>query len=299
MLRVYTTVFTVLISLLVLNACTGQIAPSSKKNTKEQVQAAITSEYRIERGKQIVELKVNGQGPYAFVLDTGSGGMVVGPAFKELLNLPIVGTEMASSPASDKQFEVQQVNLASIDLGGAKSMNVKAPVLDMVPEGIMGVIGPIVFKEYGRFAIDFTEAKIVIGGSMNAWPNKTWIPFGKGAPLLDVELQIGNLSIPAHIDSGGPSTITLPEKYTDKLALTGPTKVIAKARMVDRELEIKEAPIDLVIEFGDASITLNRVLLFDFPYANIGLEGLKGLYLEIDWVNQRFAVQGSTIQSAP
>ena len=75
--------------------------------------------------------------------------------------------------------------------------------------------------------------------------------------------------------------------------LTGPVRVIARARTIDREFEIKGAPIDVTARVGDATIPLRQLQFFDLPFANIGTGALRGLYLEIDWGRERFALSGS------
>jgi hypothetical protein len=132
-----------------------------------------------------------------------------------------------------------------------------------------------------------------IGGVIETGEDATWIPFGPSAPILDAEVRIGEAVTPAHIDTGAPHVISLPETMAAELPLTSPIEVIGMARTIDREFEIKGASLEGVTAYlGDAEIPLGRVTFFDLPFANIGTAALRGLTLEIDWVNERYAIKG-------
>lgn len=281
-------------STLLISGCTQSETPNTSKTitTKPPAsQSAITVPYTLPHGYQTVDVMINGQGPFPFVFDTGAGDTMITSALKDTLQLDISGKDIASSPAGGQSFEVEQVTIATIGLNEAKVHDLQASVIDFGPPGISGVIGPSMFKDFGRVSIDFLSREINIGGTTQIWPNKTWIPFGDNAPLLDLTLTIGNAQIPAHIDSGQPGGLALPIKYKSQLPLSGPVKVVGKARTVDREFEIYSAPIEQSIQLGDATLTLTEVNLFDVPYANIGHKALENLYLEIDWKNERFAIR--------
>lgn len=295
--RVLTTSLAVFLPSLVLTGCASgtashqvaQVAPAA-------VPAEITAPYTVENGQQIVQLYLNGKGPFGFVFDTGAAGLIVSSALRDQLQLQTAGTDTANSPGGEG-FEVEVVTLDAVGLAGAQVSDVEATVMERLPFGVPGVIGPSVFRDYGRFAIDFPKGEMKIGGEVHDWPNKTWIPFGADAPLLDIDLHIGGQIIPAHIDSGAPQALALPEKYEVNMALVAPAVVVGKASTIDRTFDIKEAAIDLSLDIGDARIDLNRVTLFDMPYGNIGFAGLSGLFLEIDWQGRRFALRGNTVQS--
>lgn len=275
-------------------SCTSIVA--QKTNTADlqtsMPSEAILAHYDVQMGKQIVQLHINGQGPFAFIFDTGAGGMMISNHTKNELGLVVTGKDMVGSPADGTPFEVEIVNIPSLTLAGLKAENTSSTVIDFGPKNIAGVIGPTVFRDYGRLAIDFTTQNIEIGGPLRADKNTHWIPFGESAPLLDVNLKIGTADIAAHIDTGAPQTIAIPGKYADQLPLTGPITVIGTARTIDREFEIRAAPLKTEVTIGDATIPLESVQFFDLPFANIGLGALHGLYLEIDWGNERFALSG-------
>lgn len=260
------------------------------------VSEAYTTSFDTATGRPLVMTMVNGKGPFPFIFDTGAPGVMLMQEFAGEQAFEVVGTDMANSPAGGEPVPVDVVNLANISVAGAAAENVRAIVVDMGPQspsGARGVVGPAVFSEYGRTKFDFTTNMLEIGGAVETGEDASWIAFGPSAPILDAEVRIGEAVIPAHIDTGAPHVISLPETMADELPLTSPVEVIGMARTIDREFEIKGASLEGVSAYlGDAEIPLGRVTFFDLPFANIGTPALRGLTLEIDWANERYAIEG-------
>ena len=96
---------------------------------------ATTVPFKVSTGRPMVELTVNGEGPYPFVLDTGAPGLIVRPELVEELGLEVVGTTEVNSPLGGTPVEARQVHVGSIDLGGAPVTDLEALVLDHLDRG--------------------------------------------------------------------------------------------------------------------------------------------------------------------
>ena len=127
---------------------------------------------------------------------------------------------------------------------------------------------------------------------------QTWQPFGESAPLLDVAVRIGDLSIDGHLDTGNPGVLSVPAEYENSLPLSGPVETVGRARTADAEFEIRGAPINVSAKVGDAEIPLRQILFSELPVANLGTAGCRGLVLHIDWENERFGLSGTGEPSA-
>jgi len=71
-----------------------------------------TAPFEIGRDLPQVRVMVNGQGPFTFGIDTGSGaGAVVMPSFAQQLRLPVAGEDMLNDPprvgTRDEQVGIQ------------------------------------------------------------------------------------------------------------------------------------------------------------------------------------------------
>jgi len=256
--------------------------------------AATTAPFEVSTGRPMVEMTVNGKGPYRFVFDTGAPGLMVLPGLVDELGLPVVGKTELNSPIGGDPVEARQVRVDSIDLAGASVENLEAIVLENLAGADLGqgVVGPAVFRRHGMLALNFESNTITFGAAAEPADVETWLPFGDSAPLLDIPVQIGEVRLSGHIDTGSPGVLSVPNGFADRLPLTGPVSTIGRARVVDAEFEIREAPIETTARVGDASIPLRTVHFAELPVANLGTAGLHGLTLHVDWERERFALTG-------
>lgn len=257
-----------------------------------QQQPEVMVQFELDTGRPVVQAYVNGQGPYPFVFDTGAPGLIIRKHLSDKLSLEVVDQKKVGSPAGGTPISADIVRVDQVSLGGAQVEAINATVIDFGgPDLGGGIIGPAVFKEFGRLAMDFEKNTIEIGGEIKN-QNTHWTRFGQSAPLLDMTLVIEGVEIAAHLDTGAPHIISVPKQFADQLPLAGPVKTVAKGRTIDREFEILGAPIDSMAKLGGATIPLTQLQFFDLPFANIGTGALRGLYLEIDWVADRFYLEG-------
>src|SRR5881392_143760 len=68
----------------------------------------------------VVEVKLNGQGPFAFMIDTGAGMQAdIDTSVAQRLNLQPSGRAINSDPSGENDREVATVTIDSIMIGGA------------------------------------------------------------------------------------------------------------------------------------------------------------------------------------
>ncbi len=249
--------------------------------------------FDLSSGRPVVEIMINGQGPYPFIFDTGASGAMMRSSLVDELGLEITGRRSVNSPAGGDPVEVDTTELDHIALGGAGTDGIQAIVIDFGdPEqmGSVGVIGPDIFSDYGRVAYDFSINEVEIGGTLHHGEDASWQDFSATTPLIEIPIRVGDTTVPVHIDTGNPSTLSFPEDRVQELPLTGPLRVVGQARTIDRVMEVQSAPIDTPAIIGDVEIPLTRVVTFPLPFANMGSAALDGLYLEIDWTQHRAAL---------
>jgi len=248
----------------------------------------------LSTGRPMVELTINGEGPFPFIFDTGAAVFTVHPALVEALDLDITGQSEISSPGG-QAIPVDVVGLDSVSLDRADINGVDAMIVDMgipVEMGGYGVLGPVQFQAFGRVAFDFETQQVEIGGRFEKPDDVDWQAFGDDAPLLDVLLTVGDAQVPAHIDTGNPGILMLPLSYADQLPLDAEPTVVGQIRLVDGAMDVYGAPVSEPFIAADATIPAGSVMLFDRDIANIGAGALRGLQLEIDWDSQRYALWG-------
>lgn len=178
--------------------------------------AAITVPAEVVADFFIVEASVAGQGPFQFLVDTGSSVSLVSPALARQ-----IGGEGKSRAAlqvhasSQRTVPLPAMTLSRLDVGGAAFRGVPAAVYDFgdlsrqLGRRIDGIIGFSVFRDV-VFTIDYPARRLVIdpSGTLMGRSENAIDCYGDGGlPLATVE--IGGQRIVALIDTGSDSTLTL------------------------------------------------------------------------------------------
>jgi predicted aspartyl protease len=112
----------------------------------------------------IVEVKINGRGPYDFVLDTGATFTCVDKEFADQLKLPEWKGSLGTIVIGPGGGGMKLLNIETLEVGGAKASNLAACSIDLnrlAPPGlgIKGLIGLNFLKSY-RVAIDFEKKSL-------------------------------------------------------------------------------------------------------------------------------------------
>ncbi|NKB70042.1 MAG: hypothetical protein GKR89_23465 [Candidatus Latescibacteria bacterium] len=239
-----------------------------------------------------IEAVINGQGPFLFILDTGAQGFVINADLARELDLPVIGTAAMGDPSDPQAIAVDRVRIESVDIGGVSLSGVVADSWDQ-PEAFKahlkgrGVFGVQMLAAF-LVTFDYPESQIVIeNGTLAQIDSDDIIPWrAVDDGLHTVPLQIGDLSFDAHIDSGSPSQITLPENVRDKLAYIDEPVVVGRGRTVNSEFEVWAGTLDGTVNLGALSMEKPKLhfvpMLNSTGYANIGSSFLRDFVITFD-----------------
>jgi predicted aspartyl protease len=111
------------------------------------------------RTRMTVEVKVNGQGPYHFIVDSGADTSVVGARIARALQLP-AGTPVLLNGMTDSS-QVERVLVDSLQLGQSTIDDLQLPVLEEQHLGGQGMIGIDALVEQ-RLMMDFEKRTIKV-----------------------------------------------------------------------------------------------------------------------------------------
>ena len=98
--------------------------PPPEKSVLESSKVVLPLDFGAPR--PTIEAKINGKGPFLFVLDTGAHGFVINSDLAKELNLPVVGKAAMGNPSNPSAIEVDRVRIESIDLSGVSLSGVVA-----------------------------------------------------------------------------------------------------------------------------------------------------------------------------
>jgi predicted aspartyl protease len=287
----------ILRSITVLIGAVGLVAAAGAQ------EIVATAPMELQRGRPIVQVKMNGQGPFNFIIDTGTGAdAVVSAELIQKLALPVIGEDEVGDPTGANQHKVPVVAISSLEFAGVQFKDVRASQLVEMHSGlnIDGIIGFLLFRDY-LLSLDFPGGRVnLMRGSLPAADGNeiVRIRMPDGVPLI--ELNVGGKMVDAHIDTGGVG-LSLPAKFVEGLTLASEPIVIGHGRTISNEFEVKGAQLASEIRLGGYTFPTPFVEINPlFPIGNFGMIPLRSFVVTFDQKNNlvRFIAAEKIIQIA-
>lgn len=235
-------------------------------------------------GRPVVQVRINGRGPFPFILDTGATGTVVDSALSTELALP---------------SSAEGTRLEELVLGSARIRNLAAtaaPISAMfgkIDDPPRGVLSALAFPGY-LVTFDYRRKQITWRKGALPEPNgKTITAYADDAMLPTVPLKVAGRELNVHLDTGAPFAISLPTKYKDEVPLTAPAEEKGKARSHSGEFPVFKATVDGEVTVGE--FELPREVVFTdvlphggaIPQGQIGYGALREFAVTLDSTNRR------------
>ncbi|MGE5278516.1 MAG: retropepsin-like aspartic protease [Acidobacteriota bacterium] len=247
---------------------------------------------RMEKGRPVVEVAIDGKGPFPFVLDTGAGGTVLGSDLARELALPEAGEARIGDPINPHAIAAKRVRIGRLALGGATFSGMTATSMEnpALREhlGARGVLGMPVFGDL-LLTLDFGRGEVRIGrGQLPPPDGRDVVAYRPGfGGTIRVPITVGPLELDADLDSGSPAAVSLPNEYMDRLPLEGKPVEIGRARTVTSEFVVYGATLKGAVQIGGHRLE-NPALRFNkLPVANVGSGLLRRFAVTIDQRNRR------------
>jgi predicted aspartyl protease len=234
--------------------------------------------------RMTVEVRVNGRGPYRFVVDSGADSSVVGQAVARALQLPLGTPAMLNSMTGTSI--VNRALVEELSLGPSTIRNLQLPVLLEKDLGADGLIGIDALVEQ-RLMMDFEKRVIKVEDARQPAQRLDGeivvTARRKRGQLILTQVRAGGLPVQAVVDTGSEVTIgnlalrdRLIRGNRDKfvtLAVTGVTGVTSNLQLARvAELQLGDVVLrDVPIAFADVP-----------PFALFGLSKQPALLLGSD-----------------
>jgi hypothetical protein len=235
-------------------------------------------------GRPVVEVKVNGKGPFPFILDTGAMQTVVDSGLSEEL----------ASPSADES------RVLDLTIGAIKLARITAhigPITAMfstVDHPPRGVLSALSFPGY-LVVFDYPSKKIrLLKGALPEPNGKTIFGYGAEEMLPIVPVNVAGKEVKVHLDTGAPFALALPTKYKDQLPLTAPAIEKGKARTHSGEFPVFKATVNGDITVGELGLSSHDINFTDvvphpaaIPRGQIGYSALRDFVVTLDSANRR------------
>lgn len=280
--------FTVMISVSMVEVVAQDATPFSIRYAGTNIELPVT--YR-NNANPVIPVMVNGKGPYRFMFDTGSPGLIkLDEAVARSMALSVVDSVRADDGSGRNVQVFPVVRLDSVSLGNYSILGPQAMVRSYNPrpgeERIDGVIGVTFFPEV-TLTLQFSTSQLLISRrSLENQEGSLSIELPRGVPLT--KIKIGNLELPAVFDTGNMGMLTLhSSQVTREMMLSDPI-VIGRARTVNNEFEIKQVQLKEDIKLGKMAFKQQMVVINDLlPQANMGIGFLKQFDIVFDLKHKR------------
>lgn len=247
--------------------------------------------------RMTIPVTVEGQGPFQFMIDTGSQATVVTHGLSEQLQLQSLGTATVVGLASE--FPVQVVELNGLEFAAQVFDNISAPLLEARHIGADGILGLDSLQNL-RVMIDFRKETIAVDSARELGGNRGYeivvrarrklgrliitnaiIDGAKTSVIIDTGAQssVGNMALHRKMrgrDEGPSSSVDIHGK-----TLVGSVNIARSLRIQDMQLH------NVPITFTD-SPAFDALGLSDRPALILGMANLRLLdRLAIDFESRK------------
>lgn len=157
--------------IMALAALVGAAPVAAKHPAPDEAHVLVTTGSLVEPAAEVLALgqeryrrltlpvMVDGSGPFAFMIDTGSQATAITQEVRTAIGLAPVGTAVLVGMASRR--EVELVDVSRIEFGTSSFTNFAAPVLAREHVGADGIIGLDALQDF-RVLIDFRAQTIAV-----------------------------------------------------------------------------------------------------------------------------------------
>ena len=245
-------------------------------------------------GRPVVEVRINGKGPFDFILDTGATITVVDEKLAEELALSAeegVRADSGGGPAPTI-VTVKTLKVAGATIGGFLAAVMPLSNLlntDGAPRGVLSALnfpGCLV-------GFDYPEKLITIKkGALAAADFRTIFDYPEDAALPSLPIRIAGQETRVHVDTGSATTLTLPRRFLSELPLKSQPKEAGTARALGGSSPIFSAAVDGALEIGSFKVELAEVSFSDMRLGgeiapgNLGYGVLKDFAVTLDSKNR-------------
>lgn len=197
--------------------------------------------------RMTVQVRVNGSGPYKFVVDSGADTSVVGERIAAALRLP-AGRRVVLNSITDSQL-VDRVLVDELQLGPTRVTDLEVPVLRERDLGAEGMLGLDALVEQ-RLMLDFEQRLITVDDGRTPLPRYDDVIVVtarlRRGQLILTQVSAGKQKLEAVVDTGSEITIgntalrdkllrRNPQQFTE-IEVTGVTGTTSKLQIayIDR-----------------------------------------------------------------
>ena len=253
--------------------------------------------------RPVLNVFLGDRGPYTFVLDLGASLSVIDSDLAKELGLEVVGEQEAGVPgvSSVTRDLVQAPGLRFDDVEIGPTQLMTLDIARMSMGSFVGVMSIHAFEEVlvtfdypaGRFRLTDEALDPAAAGVIE-------IEASEKGPI-SVPIQIDSTTLPAHIDTGSPGSITIPQRLLGELALLQEPVESGPIRLVGASGKLFNSQLEGTFSIGAIRIEDPKIAITDLPMpaVNIGSGFLTDKVLSLDLRNGLLSLLPSARGAVP
>jgi CubicO group peptidase (beta-lactamase class C family) len=262
-----------------------RVAAGDEEPDEVLIRGPVDLPFTLQQHVPVIEVKVNGKGPFRFAVDSGFGGMAeVNPKVAEQLAMPVVGEVITGDPSGRNPKSVTLHRAESIDIGTLHFGGVSVGENQRLVLGdVDGILGLSLFRGF-LVKFDYPNSRFAVSGGKLT----EGVPYtlDHGVPAIDI--VVNGQTMRAHVDSGSPALVTLPLSAAKSLPLAEEPRVVGHGRTAGGDFDVYAAPLNGEVRVGAIALVNPRLDFVDvFPIGNIGYRFLKDLVVTFDPASRR------------
>jgi hypothetical protein len=228
--------------------------------------------------RPVVEVSINGQGPFRMILDTGASETVVDPSW--------VGGETGS-------VQLREVRIGALSWKQMPVVSQSIFAGPMAPDFPKGILSAAAFPGY-LVTLDYPNKTISIRkGELPVADGRRVFQYGVTEEFPVAPVRVAGREFTLHVDSGSPGGVTLPLRFSKELPLGAELATVGRARTPAGEFDVLSAPVKGAVELGEYVLDVKGVQFSDVRPGpkpgpgNIGSEVLRTFKVTLDAANRR------------
>lgn len=246
----------------------------------------------------VIEVKINGNGPYHFALDTGFAGIIeITDTLAKQLAIPAIDELTVSDPSGRDPIKSPLFRAESVDIGSAHFGGVSvSETARRMPGDTDGVIGLGLFKRL-LVKLDYVNGRFMLRqGELSA---ESSLKYNDESGVPDIEISVNGVKANVDIDTGSPALVTLPLSMAESLPLATKPRVVGHGRAMGGDFDVYGASINGEVRVGGLVLTNPRLdFVSIFPKGNLGYRFFKDSIITFDPANRRVQFEKPSLKAA-
>jgi len=255
----------------------------------------------------VVEVTLNGQGPFFFMIDTGAGMQAdIDVSVAQRLNLRADGRVLSGDPSGVNDREVATATIDSIKVGSNRGVEfrdvtavVRAHRITKDYPDVDGILGFALFTDY-LLTLDYPAMQVRLSqGGLSPANRNDILNFEIENRIPVIELAIGKMRVRAHVDSGNfVAGFILPEEIVEQLQLLSSPVTVGSARSVSNRIDLKQVQLRDTIRVGNFDFPQPLVQFPALSDTNLGFKVLREFTVTFDQKNRRMKLERTATSKA-